>query len=452
MLLFLFIKLRLRALEKEKKILEQKVEERTIELQKEKAIVVQQSEELRAQTDQLAKINEELEKLSIVARETDNSVMIADSDCNLEWINVGFTKLFGYEFDEFIRLFGRNMLQCSSYPDIGNLIARCRKQKESVVYASVTTTKAGNRIWIQTTLTPILDNNGNIKQFVAIDSDITKIKEAEEEIRKRNQEIIVHRDQLREALNKLSELEVFKESMTGMIVHDLKNHLNSIITFSSQILSEKNLRSINQSGKQMLNMVLNILDVQKFEKAEVQLSRNIHNLNVAIKNSLDDVSLLYKEKDISVKNNITDFIQADFDFELIQRVMVNILTNAIKYTPLNGSITIDAELDTHQKNKMIKVSITDTGQGIPANMLEKVFDKFSQVEAKKSGAARSTGLGLTFCKMVIESHGGKIWAKSEIGKGTTFYFLLHVAHIDTIIEKETGIPKTEDKIFELSEP
>ncbi|MBU0765814.1 MAG: PAS domain S-box protein, partial [Bacteroidetes bacterium] len=434
---FVFIRLRLRALEREKKILEEKVTLRTIELQREKAIVEQKTEELRAQTDQLAIINKELEKLSIVARETDNSVMIADKDGNLEWVNPGFTKLFGYEFPEFKQMFGDNMRTASSYPDIGSLLDKCSKTKESVVYASLSKNKTGRNIWVQTTLTPIMNDEGQITQYVAIDADITKLKEAEEEIKKRAKEIIVHRDQLKEALNKLSELESFKESMIGMIVHDLKNHLNSIIAFSAQIISEKNLKSINQAGKQMLNMVLNILDVQKFEKTEVQLDKNIHNIQNVIKNAVDDVALLISEKDITVTNKIRSILQSEFDYEIIQRVLVNFLTNAVKYTPTNGEITLDAEIVSIDKKEMLQISVSDSGQGIPENMLEKIFDKFSQVEAKKSGVARSTGLGLSFCKMVVEAHGGKIRAESELGKGTTFLFTLPVVATGDIQEQES---------------
>ncbi|PLX05670.1 MAG: hypothetical protein C0594_06865 [Marinilabiliales bacterium] len=345
-------------------------------------------------------------------------------------MNAGFTKLYGYEFDEFKEFVGKNMFECTSYPELQNLIDKCKETKESVVYASLNKRKDGTSLWIQTTLTPIFDDVGEIKQYVAIDSDITTLKEQEEEIKKRTQEIIVHRDQLKEALNKLSELEGFKESMTGMIVHDLKNHLNSIIAFSSQMVSENNLKRIHQAGKQMLNMVLNILDVQKFEKTEVKLETNIHNVQIVVKNALDDVSLLIDEKSIHVENKITSHVQSKFDYDIILRVLVNILTNAIKYTPSNGRIILDYDKTKEDSKEMVVVSVRDTGQGIPKDMIAKIFDKFSQVEAKKSGMARSTGLGLSFCKMVVEAHTGKIWADSELGEGTTFFFSLPLVNTE----------------------
>ena len=423
-LIFLFIRWRLNKLKREKEILEQKVEERTIELRKEKQVVEQQSEEIRAQADHLFAINTELEKLSIVAQETDNSVMIADKDGNIEWVNAGFTKLFGYSLDEFKILFGDNIKQTSNNSNIDTLLNDCYTKKESVVYNSPCKTKNGKSIWVQTSLTPILDENGELRKFVAIDADISSIKLAEEEIRQQNEEIKAQRDQLNEAINKLKDLENFKNSLTSMIVHDLKNHLNSIISFSAQVFSEKSMKNINQSGKQMLNMVLNILDVQKFEETKVQLNTNVHNILTVVKSSLNDVSILINEKGLTVQNFIKPQYQSDYDYDIIQRVLINLLTNAIKYTPNGGKLTLNAEPITEDDKDFIKISITDTGTGIPKEMLSKVFDKFTQVAAKKSGGAASTGLGLTFCKMVVEAHGGKVGVDSELGKGSTFFFYL----------------------------
>ncbi|MBN4049709.1 tetratricopeptide repeat protein [Bacteroidales bacterium AH-315-N07] len=208
--------------------------------------------------------------------------------------------------------------------------------------------------------------------------------------------------QLNEAYNKLKELENFKESMTGMIVHDLKNPLNSIIGFAKQQPDKSTMDIISQSGKQMLNLVMNILDIQKFEDAEVKLDLSSNSVNSVVEDALKQVEVLIKQKGLIIYNHIGQNLQANFDFEIISRVIVNLLTNAIKYTLSGGTITLDASRD----KELIKILIADTGLGISPEQLDKVFDKFSQMDAKKSGQTRSTGLGLTFCKMVIEAHGG----------------------------------------------
>lgn len=220
---------------------------------------------------------------------------------------------------------------------------------------------------------------------------------------------------------RILELDQFKESMTGMIVHDLKNPLNSIIGLSSGEISAKKIQSIHQSGRQMLNLVSNILDVYKFEQAEIALHLHTRAINRVIRQAKEQVESLLQEKNIRVvsETDATHTIRADV--ELAERVVVNLLTNAIKYSPVNGQITIKAHATG---SEMLSIAITDHGQGIPADKIGLIFDKFGQAKAKDSGLTRSTGLGLTFCKMAVEAHGGSIQVVSTEGKGATFTFTL----------------------------
>jgi signal transduction histidine kinase len=260
-------------------------------------------------------------------------------------------------------------------------------------------------------------------QLIETNEEITQQRD---ELAAQADQIAIQRDQLNDAFVRLKELDEFKEAFAGMIVHDLKNPLNAIIGIShKQQVSDHDRLVIRQASKQMLNLTLNILDVQKFEQAEVPLNLRNHPLAEIINDAIDQVSLLASDKNLHLTVSCDASLGVHADFELISRVLMNLLTNAIKYTPNNGSISIIAE---KTDDKYLKIQVSDTGQGIPADKLRSVFDKFSQVEAKKSGSARSTGLGLTFCKMVIEAHGGIIGVISEFGVGTTFYFTLPLSH------------------------
>jgi len=228
---------------------------------------------------------------------------------------------------------------------------------------------------------------------------------------------------LNQQKEKLLILDQFKESMTGMIVHDLKNPLNAILGLSSMNEEDEIMQMINSAGNQMLNLVLNILDVQKFEDSAVKLNLSIAPLSEIVNTSISQVALLVKQKNQSIILNIPSECRVDVDVEIIVRVFVNILTNAIKYTQTGGKIKIGTKQNPENPNQVIAY-ISDTGQGIPADKLHLVFEKFGQVEAKKSGGVRSTGLGLTFCKLVVEAHQGQIWVESEVGVGTTFLFHL----------------------------
>lgn len=155
-----------------------------------------QKEEIQSQRDQLEEINKELEKLSIVARETENTVVIMDAEGNFEWINESLSRIYGYTLEGFIAKKGRNIRKSSSNPNINNILDRCISEKKSIVYDSLTHTDSNKTMWSQTTLTPILDENGNIYKIVAIDSDITKVKKAELEITRQKEKIQAQSDLL----------------------------------------------------------------------------------------------------------------------------------------------------------------------------------------------------------------------------------------------------------------
>jgi len=253
----------------------------------------------------------------------------------------------------------------------------------------------------------------------------TLIRNQQEKLNRKERELKKERHttaKLRNAYTDLKELEEFKEAMTGMIVHDFKNALNTVISFSDGIPSKRRLKSIRQAGRHMLHMVLNILDVQKFEKASINLRLTIDPIDKVVKEALERVSFLIEQKSLKLVLQLGNDLFSRFDFELISRVIINILTNAIKYTEANGSIHIQAE----KQDEFIKLDIRDTGQGIPADKLHLVFDKFfSQVQTNnKAGEVRSTGLGLSFCKMVVEAHGGEIGVESTQGQGSNFYFTI----------------------------
>ncbi len=255
----------------------------------------------------------------------------------------------------------------------------------------------------------------------------TQLKEAFEEIQFKNEmllqqkeEISAQTENLRSAYDKLKELDEFKQGLTSMIVHDLKNPLNFILNIPNSYSQEKKIEMMQNAGRQMLNMVLNILDVQKFEEAKICLEKMNYSVNEIVKEAIFQIEFLAKQKNIEIKNEIFDNFVMKIDKELIIRVFANLFTNAIKYTHIGGSITLKAQETADHK---LKISISDTGDGIPEDKLDKVFEKFEQIAAKASGNIRSTGLGLTFCKLAMESHNGNISVKSKLNEGTTFVLI-----------------------------
>jgi signal transduction histidine kinase len=247
-------------------------------------------------------------------------------------------------------------------------------------------------------------------------------------------------NELKQANDRLIELDHFKEGMTGMIVHDLKNPLSAIMNYSED-KDDHSQVVIHQAGKQMLNMVMNILDVQKFEGAQMKLETEDNNLYQIAGAATDQVDFLSREKGIDIINSIPKDLSVVADSGIIERVFINLLTNSIKYTPNSGKVILET---IFQADNTVRVMVSDSGEGIPKDKLTTVFDKFQQVQPKKSSKVRSTGLGLTFCKLAVESHGGKIGVYSEIDEGTTFWFTLKKSDVTaTIIEPDKSGNTTE---------
>src|SRR5439155_23153720 len=125
------------------------------------------------------------------------------------------------------------------------------------------------------------------------------------------------------------------------------------------------------------------------------------------------------QKELTLNQEIAPDVETVYaDEEKLIRTLVNLLGNAIKFTPVGGSVALTVRRS--ERGRALLFSVRDTGEGIPAEAFERIFEKFGQVESRQAGRKMSTGLGLTFCKMVLEAHGGRIWVESELGKGSTF--------------------------------
>jgi len=183
---------------------------------------------------------------------------------------------------------------------------------------------------------------------------------------------------------------------------------------------QQRLLDISRRNSQvLLDMISELLDISKMEAGQIKLNVQPVDLLELIVKSIDSVSALTDVEQLTIKTRLAEVEPVPCDRQLINRVIANLLSNAIKHTSPGGTIIIETRPSTDQ----VTICVADTGEGIPVEYQRRIFDKFGQIE-KPGEERRGTGLGLTFCKMAVEAHGGRIWVESQPGQGSTFFFTL----------------------------
>lgn len=232
-------------------------------------------------------------------------------------------------------------------------------------------------------------------------------------------------------ISEIKRLERVKDLLTHMIIHDLNNPL-AVISGYIELLKMNTEGNLNQQQKAGLETVFlasqelkrmtgNLLDIKKMEEGKIRLNYEKFDLGGIVKGVVEEMKVVAmgdkKNLSLEILENIPEVFA---DKELIKRVIVNLIDNAIKFTPPTNSIHTKVFYNHNDSN--LYVQIKDEGKGIPKDSLERIFEQFFQIESKE--IRRGYGLGLTFCKMAVNAHGGRIWAQSELGKGTLFTFTL----------------------------
>jgi signal transduction histidine kinase len=222
-----------------------------------------------------------------------------------------------------------------------------------------------------------------------------------------------------------------KSEFLANMSHELRTPLNAIIGFS-EVLGERMFGELNEkqaeytedilsSGRHLLSLINEILDLSKVEAGRMELELATFDLPLAI----DNARTFVRERatkhginlDVTVDERLGDFVG---DERKIKQILLNLLSNAVKFTPEGGRIGIKAR----QADGSVEISVSDTGIGISPEDQSNIFEEFRQVGGDYAHKREGTGLGLTLAKKFVELHGGKIWVESEVGKGSTFSFTL----------------------------
>lgn len=225
-----------------------------------------------------------------------------------------------------------------------------------------------------------------------------------------------------------------KSEFLANMSHELRTPMHAVLSFAEFGVLEsfdgereelnKYFMKIENSGKRLLTLLNNLLDLSKLEAGKMNFNIEMNNLELPIKSVLGEVQKLTQEKNLEVIfDKQAPKVNAYFDHEKIVQVFYNLISNAIKFSPENGKIVVVMKYT--ENNNYLMTSIKDSGVGIPADEIETVFDKFVQSSKTNTGAG-GTGLGLSICKEIIKGHDGEIWCSNAEGEGAVFSFTLPV--------------------------
>lgn len=271
----------------------------------------------------------------------------------------------------------------------------------------------------------------------------------------------VQKDALSLTFRELERQVGLRENLTEMLVHDLRTPLTTLLgplellgddSFGKLDEMQKEMVTMStHSGYRLLDLINELLDIAKMEAGEMQVRREIIDVPKMIDHAINQVKRLDLGESASISLEIDPKLPTlNADEQLLTRVLINLLGNAMKFTPASGMVTITVRMVDSEDREVVEghkhttdgaylesdarkeiaikrlmlFSVRDTGEGIPHDSLQMIFAKFGQVESAASKRKLSTGLGLTFCKLAVGAHGGHIWVTSEPAKGSIFSFTL----------------------------
>lgn len=245
-------------------------------------------------------------------------------------------------------------------------------------------------------------------------------------------------NQLESALKEVQNISKTKSEFVSAVSHELRTPLTSIKGYASILMAgklgnvpdqvRKRLGKINTHSDNLVKLINDLLDISRIESGRFEMKINKCNLVTMIDNIRDLLTPQMKEKGIQWAEDIDGAIpEMMLDSSQAERIFINLISNAIKFTPKNGTISVNARLN----NGVVTVEVSDTGIGISDEDIARLFDEFFRVDNQINQNVKGTGLGLSLAKKIVEAHKGRMWITSKVNEGTTFHFTLPVEQSST---------------------
>ncbi len=354
--------------------------------------------------------------LAAIVATSDDAIISKTLDGMITSWNKSAERMFGYSEAEVLGKHISLIIPTDHIPEEQYIISEVSGGNKVDHFQTVRVAKNGDKVEISLSVSPIIDESGKVIGASKIARDIGAQLAAEAENARLYQEI--------KMLNER------KDEFIGLASHELKTPLTSIhgyIQILSRMVTDKKaqqfLQKTNQQVKKLSALVGDLLDVSKIEAGKLQLSIELFDIRKLIDDTIEMIGLSNPSHKISLNTSINQLIVTG-DPHRIEQVIINLLTNAIRYSP--GSYEIKISLSTNQNE--VQVSVTDFGMGIAKEQLQHIFSRFYRVD-NMTPSISGLGIGLYLSHQVVTRHRGRIWAESEPGKGSIFYFTLPLTRL-----------------------
>ena len=366
----------------------------------------------------------ETRKLSLVASKTDNAVIITDHQGRIEWINESYSRLTGSRLTE---VAGRPLPELLASPDsdpaaVGR-ISTALHEREPISIDVVQQAQAGRRFYVHLDMQPIINDEGLVENFIAIETDITARVETEQQLRRAKAEA--------DATSRA------KSDFLATMSHEIRTPMNGVIGMTSLLLETELsaeqrdfVSTIRTSGDALLSIINEILDFSKIESGKLALEQQPFELVHCVEEAVDIFALQAAAKNIELAYSIDAAVPRCLlgDITRLRQVLVNLVNNAVKFTE-RGFITVEVRVPgdvapAPDEKVLLDFQVTDTGIGIPPERLGMLFNPFTQVDSSTTRKYGGTGLGLAICDRLCQLMGGSIDVSSTPGRGSCFHFTI----------------------------
>jgi two-component system, sensor histidine kinase and response regulator len=360
---------------------------------------------------------QELKKLSRIASQTSEGVIITNVQGYVEWVNDAFTKNTGYTLADLQgHKPGQHLQGPGSDVAVAQQMSEGLKQKRGFAVEILNYTKDRQEFWVDLRCSPLLNEEGEVEGFISIQSNITDKKKTEQQL--------IQAKEIAEQATRA------KSAFLAAMSHEIRTPMNGVMgmltlleqtTLTDQQRSQ--VRIAKSSAEALLNIINDILDFSKVEAGKLELELLDFNLADCLENFAHSIALtLHKDHlELVLDCQGMDSPWVKGDPGRLRQILMNLVGNAVKFTD-RGEIVIEANLEPQEDGLRLKVSVSDTGIGIPADRLDSLFESFTQVDVSTTRTHGGTGLGLAICKKLCELMGGEISVESVMNVGSCFSF------------------------------